>query len=154
VRNLFDSTKRPVQIGIGLAAGGFVLIVLGWNGAAEVDFTQGQIPYLISGGVAGIGLVLVGVTLLIIHEMKRATAHILAGLERINAAGDATAAVTGPTAVPGSGPMVVAGRATYHLPTCRLVAERDDLQTMSPDAAIDRGLAGCRICDARQVAAS
>lgn len=151
MNNLFDPPRRPVQIAIGLAAGGFVLIVLGWNGAAEVDFTQGQIPYLISGGVAGLALVLVGVALLVIHELKQTTAHILGALERIS---EVNAAAAGPTAVPGSGPMVVAGRATFHLPTCRLVVERDDLQTMSPDAALDRGLAGCRICDAGQVLAS
>lgn len=149
--NLFDPSRRPVQIAISLAAGGFVLIILGWNGAAEVDFTQGQIPYLISGGVAGLALVLVGVALLVIHEMKQTTAHILGALERVAEAG---ATATGPTAVPGSGPTVVAGRATFHLPTCRLVIERDDLQTMSHDAALDRGLAGCRICDASQVLVS
>ncbi|WP_052667407.1 hypothetical protein [Nitriliruptor alkaliphilus] len=149
MHNLLDATKRPVQIAIGLAAVGFVLIILGWNGAANFDTPQQQVPYLISGGVAGLGLVIVGVGLLVINEMKRATALVLAGLERAAEAGSAAA---GPTAVPGSGPMVVAGRATYHLPTCRLVAERKDLQTMSPSAAIDRGLAGCRICDASQAA--
>jgi hypothetical protein len=152
VKNLLDPTKRPVQIAVGLAAVGFVLIVLGWNGSAEVDHPQGQIPYLISGGVAGLALVIVAIGLMLIHEIKRATAQILLGLERNTEA--TVVENAGPTAVPGSGPMVVAGRATYHLPTCRLVAERDDLQTMSPDAAIDRGLAGCRICDARQVVAS
>lgn len=149
MHELFDATKRPVQVAVGLAAAGFVLIILGWNGAANFDFTQGQIPYLISGGVAGLALVLVGLTLLVVSEMKRSTAQLLAGLER---AAEAGAAAAGPTAVPGSGPMVVAGRATYHLPTCRLVVERDDLQTMSPGAAADRGLAPCRICDASQAA--
>lgn len=152
MKNLLDPTKRPVQIAVGLAAIGFVLILLGWNGSSEVDHPQGQIPYLISGGVAGLGLIIVAIGLLLINELKRATAQILLGLERAN---DASVVESGgPTAVPGSGPMVVAGRATYHLPTCRLVAEREDLQTMSPDAAIDRGLAGCRICDARQIVAS
>jgi hypothetical protein len=149
VNELFDATKRPVQIAVGLAAVGFVLIVLGWNGAADVDYTQGQIPYLISGGVAGLALVLVAIGLLVINEMKRSTAQILAGLERVS---EVSTAAAGPTVVPGEGPMVVAGRATYHLPTCRLVAERNDLQTMSPDAALDRGLAGCRICNASEVA--
>lgn len=149
MQNPFDATKRPVQVAVGFAAAGFVLITLGWNGAANVDYAQGQLPYLISGGVAGLALVLVGLTLLVIHELKHSTAQLLAGLER---SAEAAAAATGPTAVPDDGSMVVAGRATYHLPSCRLVAERDDLQTMSPAAAIDRGLAGCRICDASQAA--
>jgi hypothetical protein len=147
VRKLWDARKQPVQIAVGLAGAGFVLIVLGWNGAANFDYTQGQIPYLISGGVAGLALVLVGLTLLVVNELKRSTAQLLAGLDRVN---EANAIAAGPTAVPGAGPTVVAGRATYHLPTCRLVRERADLQTMSPDAAADRGLAPCRICGASQ----
>lgn len=149
MRKLIDPTTRAVQVAVGLAAAGFVLILLGWNGAANLDHTQGQIPYLISGGVAGLALVLVGLTLLIIHELKRSTAHLLLGLER---ASEASAAAAGPTVVPDGGPTVVAGRATYHLPTCRLVVSRTDLQTMAPGAASDRGLAPCRICDASTVA--
>lgn len=144
---LLDATRWPVLIGVGLAGTGFFLIFRGWNGAANLDYTQGQIPYLISGGVAGLALVLVGLTLLVINELKRSTAQVLAGLER---ATEADTVAAGPTAVPGSGPTVVAGRATYHLPTCRLVSERTDLQTMSPTAAADRGLAPCRICGASQ----
>lgn len=149
MRNVFDDSRRPVQVAVAFAATGFVLIVLGWNGAANLDYTQGQIPYLISGGVAGLALVLVGLTLLVVHEIKRATARLLAAMER---AAETGAVATRPTLVPDEGPAVVAGRSTYHLPTCRVVAERPDLQTMRPTAAIERGLAPCRICDARTAA--
>ncbi|MEX1163026.1 MAG: hypothetical protein WEB03_05545 [Nitriliruptor sp.] len=150
MKNLFDPSKLPVQAAVGLAVAGFVLITLGWNGAASVDFTQGQLPFLISGGVAGLALVLVGLTMALVNEMRRSTTAVLAKLEQL---ADRTLEAAGPSVVPGSGPHVVAGRTTYHLPTCRLVVERDDLQTMSPQEAGERGLAPCRICDASQATA-
>jgi hypothetical protein len=44
--------------------GGFVLMVLGWYGASHTSREIEQIPYLISGGLIGLGLVVVGGLLL------------------------------------------------------------------------------------------
>ncbi len=57
------------------------------------------------------------------------------------------------TAVPDTG-MVVAGTSTYHLPSCRVVASKDDLQPMTPSEAGARGLNRCRICKPPATAAS
>src|SRR5260370_7946064 len=46
--------KLGGQLGSLCIALGFIVILLGWNGAAGVDFTQGQIPYLLSGGAFGL----------------------------------------------------------------------------------------------------
>jgi hypothetical protein len=43
---------------------GFVLMILGWIGAARTFREIEQIPYLISGGLIGLGLVIVGALLL------------------------------------------------------------------------------------------
>jgi hypothetical protein len=43
---------------------GFVLMVLGWYGASHTSREIEQIPYLISGGLIGLGLVVVGGLLL------------------------------------------------------------------------------------------
>jgi hypothetical protein len=145
-----DATKRPVQLAVGLTVLGFVLITLGWNGAANWNEVAPQVPYLISGGIAGLALVIIGALLAVTDQIRRSTAEIQASLEQL---GEVRAAVAGPTVVPGEGPTVVAGRTTYHLPECRLVAERSDLQTMSPDAAAERGLAPCRVCDAKSILA-
>lgn len=147
-----DVSRFTAQLAIGIAAGGFLLIVLGWNGAAGLDRVPSQLPYVISGGLAGVALVGVGLTLVLVNEMRRTTTELSTHLQQLVDASGAPAA-TGPTAVPDDG-AVVAGRTTYHLPTCRLVVDRSDLQRMAPEAAADRGLAPCRICDAAQVAAS
>ena len=47
-----DRTRNTMHLAVGFTASGFLLIVMGWNGAASVDYVQGQVPYLISGGSA------------------------------------------------------------------------------------------------------
>src|SRR3954469_24318065 len=59
------------KLGMGFAALGFFLIVVAWNGAAGVDYTQGQMPYLISGGIAGLGLIILGAALIVVESNRR-----------------------------------------------------------------------------------
>jgi hypothetical protein len=49
-----------ITAGSALAVGGLALIVLGWVGASRTVLVAGQIPYLISGGLLGLALVVVG----------------------------------------------------------------------------------------------
>ncbi|MCU1372931.1 MAG: hypothetical protein JWO68_217 [Actinomycetia bacterium] len=65
----------------GLVIGGFGLMVLGWWGAAHTHRQIEQIPYLISGGLVGLGLVVVGGLLL-------ATAVWISSLERMRRQSD------------------------------------------------------------------
>lgn len=46
---------------------GFLVIVLGWIGASRSIRTQEQIPYLISGGLLGVALSIVGALTLFTH---------------------------------------------------------------------------------------
>lgn len=62
-------------VGIAFAVVGFAAIGLAWNGAAELDFVQGQFPYFISGGLTGIGLIFVGVVILLIDTLRRDSAE-------------------------------------------------------------------------------
>ncbi len=69
------------RLGLGFCLLGFIVIAIAWNGAAGVDYTQGQVPYLISGGLGGLCLVVVGAALVVvavyvgaIRPAKRATA--------------------------------------------------------------------------------
>lgn len=65
-----------------LVVGGFALMVLGWWGAAHTHRQIEQIPYLISGGLIGLGMVLLGGLLL-------TTAVWLASLQRMGEQSDA-----------------------------------------------------------------
>jgi hypothetical protein len=48
-------------------AAGILVIVLGWNGAANSVLVEEQVPYLISGGLLGLALALIGALTLFTH---------------------------------------------------------------------------------------
>jgi hypothetical protein len=78
-------TRHTLYLGIGLAGLGFALIALAWNGAASFDHAPAQLPYLISGGLAGIGLIVVGVTVMAMQTMREQSAQRAAELARLEA---------------------------------------------------------------------
>ena len=52
------------------AAGGGVALLVGWIGASNSGFPAGQLPYILSGGIGGILLVVFGATLLISADLR------------------------------------------------------------------------------------
>lgn len=137
------------QLGVALVLAGLLLVFLGWNGAASRDRVPAQFPYLISGGIAGLCLVVVGVGMIIVQAHRADRAKLQASLAELAAALERA----GPTRMPGpnEGPavadgMVVAGTAAYHRAGCRLVAGRDHLDLMPAEQAVAAGLSPCRIC--------
>jgi hypothetical protein len=68
------------QLGVGLCAVGFLLVFLGWNGAASLDRLPSQFPYLISGGVAGLCFVIVGVGMIVVQNQRADRAALQATL--------------------------------------------------------------------------
>lgn len=57
-------------VAIAVAVAGFVLIAAAWDGAAERNFVPAQFPYLLSGGLVGLGLIIVGTVILVLQAMK------------------------------------------------------------------------------------
>ena len=57
-------------LGLAFVTGGGVVIGLGWFGAAAKDCVQCQIPYLLSGGAAGLALIVFGVALLLLAQVR------------------------------------------------------------------------------------
>jgi len=154
------------KAGLGLAAAGFLVILLAWNGAAGLDYTQGQVPYIISGGFGGLGLVVLGAALVITEshrrdraELERRLDDVIAALSRMatlsrvtgNGSEGAGAEEAGaePVKVPataGAPALVVAGRSSYHSPDCHLAAGRES-DLLPRAAAEDAGLDPCRVCN-------
>lgn len=77
-----DLLRLIVAPGAVLVVAGFCLMLLGWWGAAHTHRQIEQIPYLISGGLLGLGLVVLGGFLL-------ATAVWMSSLERMRQQSDA-----------------------------------------------------------------
>jgi|GEM_PF-5195294 len=71
------------QLGVGMCAFGFLLVFLGWNGAASVDRIPSQFPYLISGGVAGLCFVVLGVGMLVVQNQRADRAALQATLREL-----------------------------------------------------------------------
>ena len=138
------------KLGIAVCLAGFVVIFLGWNGAASFDRVTQQFPYLISGGIAGLGLVLVGVALLLVELVRRERAELQSAIEDLRVAIEASAgrsngAPAAPMLATPAG-HVVAGSSSYHDGGCRLVQGRTDLEVLPREEAQERGLDPCRIC--------
>ena len=94
-----DTTKYPMYIAVSFGALGFLLMFLAWNGAAEKTTIAAQFPFLISGGVTGLALVGVGMTLAIVTEVRKTTAELTLRLEQMaELVAGASPAATGPTA--------------------------------------------------------
>jgi len=135
------------QLGLGFVAAGLLIIGLAWNGAASKDFVSGQMPYLLSGGALGLGLVILGAAMVIVQNSRRDRSIIEAQLRELNTALGRLANAIGAGGPGGQngGPQVVLGRSSYHRPECRLAAGKD-LPSSTLEAAEADGLSPCRIC--------
>ena len=69
--------------GVGLVVLGFIALFLAWNGAADKDYVQGQIPYLISGGLVGVGLIGAGLTVVNVQARRADQDAMLDRIERL-----------------------------------------------------------------------
>lgn len=137
---------------------GLVAVLLGWWGAAHTPYVFEQVPYLISGGLLGLGLLFLGAFFYFAHwmtqlvkEQRAQSAAVLAALERLHdrpgAATDAppitaTVATNGQHAAPAAA-LVATERGTMaHRLDCAVVAGKPGLR---PVGAAD-GLAPCKLC--------
>ncbi|HET7487227.1 MAG TPA: hypothetical protein VFJ85_04815 [Acidimicrobiales bacterium] len=122
---------------------GFLCIVIAWLGAARTANVYEQVPYLISGGLVGLGLVFLGSLLYfahwltrLVHEQRAQTAAVVAAVDRLAGALEHRAPPPAPVLVAtGSGSLA-------HRPDCRIVAGKADLRAVSAGD----GLAPCRLC--------
>ncbi|MCB1013746.1 MAG: hypothetical protein KDB10_01320 [Acidimicrobiales bacterium] len=63
--------RRTLQAGIGLMVVGVVLVALGWYGASGVSEVWKEIPYLISGGLGGLTVAVIGAALYLRASLAR-----------------------------------------------------------------------------------
>jgi hypothetical protein len=139
---------------------GVLLVVIGWLGTAHTVLLFEQIPYIVSGGLLGLALVVVGGFVyfgywqtLLVREGRDQHRDLVASLGRIEAllAGQQSqppAAGAGGTSrggAPVASPALVAtpNGTMLHRPDCSVVAGRTDLRRVAVGAP---GFEACRIC--------
>ncbi len=72
IRTPVDADERRwLLAGLGLIGVGVVLIIGGWFGASGTAYEAAQMPYLISGGVFGLAVVVVGAALFVRYSLSR-----------------------------------------------------------------------------------
>jgi hypothetical protein len=140
---------------------GIALIVLGWYGAAHTPYLFEQVPYLISGGLLGLGFALVGGLIYFGSWVARGAAQqqrqndevaeLLRDIREELRQGAAAAPVPA-RRTPSSGrngksraPFVATARGgMLHRPDCAVVAGRTDLRSIGSSGD---GLSPCTLCN-------
>jgi len=150
--------------GLLVIAVGLLVIGLGWNGMAGgggeingVPNLNAQLPWLVSGGILGLALVVFGAAMIVVHNARSDRARLEAKLDELvqavgrgatttatpypaPAAATAAATTAAPTGV------FIAGASAYHDPSCRLVQGRDDVTYITAGEAEVQDLKACRVC--------
>ena len=146
--------------GLLVIAIGLLAIGLGWNGMAGgggevngVPNLNAQLPWLVSGGILGLALVVFGAAMIVVHNARTDRARLEAKLDELVQAVSrgatpsaypsertATAAASAPSGT------FIAGASAYHEASCRLVQGRDDVTYVTAADAAEQSLKPCRVC--------
>ena len=137
-----------LYVGGALMPLGLLAIILGWLGAARTPFGFEQTPYLISGGILGLALVVSGGFVyfgywqsLRIRESRQQSLELAAAVSRLETLLSSTG-IAGST-VAGAAYLATPSGSIFHRPDCTVVAGRDDLIPVDPAST---KLDACRIC--------
>jgi hypothetical protein len=159
-RWVWDSV-RPVLgyvfVGLGLLA-----LLLGWYGASGESLVAKQLPFLISGGLLGIALVVLGNRFLLIEDLRRDSTRIdrietmvqelhAALLARPDAPGRIAHSLDASSiAAESNGSasyVVLPGGQSFHLQDCPMLEGKERTTTVKAAAAARRGLVPCPLCE-------
>jgi hypothetical protein len=153
-----DVPRMLMLLGGVLLILGLLVIGAGWYGAAHTPYLFEQVPYLISGGLLGIGLVAAGGFFYFaywmtrqVDETKRQAARTQEALERVQKAltealaakPESNRAAAGRSAGSNGSFVATKGGSMFHRPECPVVAGRDDLRKVSAEGDLEP----CRMCD-------
>jgi hypothetical protein len=151
-----DHEHTLMVLGGVLAPLGLLAVLLGWFGASHTPNSFEQIPYLISGGLLGLGFVFLGGFLYFTHwvtvlvrESRAQSDRAVEALERIESLLARAGAVT-PDATPVE--VDAAQEVLYATPNgsmlhrrdCPVIANRDNAVVVARDTP---GYTPCRICE-------
>lgn len=131
---------RPV-LGWLLAIVGAVALFLGWYGVSGTPIPAKQLPYLVSGGMTGVSLVVLAAAVLATDDVKRQLSELQGVAVKVDRLFDLLTEPAPEEEQPA--PVRLDGGSTYHRPTCRLVAGKkahvateEELSKLRP----------CRVC--------
>ncbi|MEX2294168.1 MAG: hypothetical protein WD691_10320 [Acidimicrobiales bacterium] len=150
---------RP-YVGWILIGCGAVVMLIGYFGVSREAIPAKQIPYLVSGGIGGVFLAVVGAYFLGTQEMRKDSGRLdrleqmveeLHGalLRRADApsiSGTNGSSASSAALAPARRVAVVDGGEMFHRLRCAMVDGKDELEELTPAAARKRGLRPCPVC--------
>jgi hypothetical protein len=142
--NRYSPGKLGGVLSLVFVGAGLLIIGLGYNGMASNTLVAAQMPYLLSGGILGLALVVFGTGLMVNRsgrEDRQRLEGVLLQLLDAQQTGELHARV--PADVDG---LFAAGAASFHRPGCRLVDGREEVSYVTADEARARDLKPCRVC--------
>jgi hypothetical protein len=134
----------PFTVGLATTVLGVIIVILGWSGAANTTVLQYQLPYIISGGILGVGLIVLGGMYQIGYALWLQQQKVLKTLtDSLERQGPVVAAV----ATDDAGQVVVVpGGTSYHVEGCRITTSKPGARRLALPTAEREGLKPCRIC--------
>lgn len=88
--------QPAIIAGVILLVVGGVMITLGWDRAANLDYVQGQFPYLLSASLPGLALIIIGMSVLVLAIVRRDAVERDQQLEKLTASVSELASIVGP----------------------------------------------------------
>ena len=148
---------RP-YLGYVLIGAGALLLLAGYLGVSREVIVARQIPYLVSGGLVGLGLITIGGRLLLIEDLRRDSGRLdrleKAVLElhqvllyRPDAPSLSTANAT--ASANGAGAtklLVLPGGESFHRTDCPVVGDKTTGRSVTLETAQRKGLRACPLC--------
>ena len=146
----FVRDNARMLITIALLGAGIVFVILGWYGAAHTNILTEQIPYLISGGLLGMGLIIVAGVMAAGASQERSNDELRREIARSLAAMSSGAPDRGVRADAfssnGRHVFVVPGGKSYHVAGCPILEGKEGVKELLPAQAAESGYAACKLC--------
>jgi len=141
------ASVRPIA-GWLVVALGVLLLLLGWIGVSREVLVAKQLPYLVSGGFGGLGLIFLGSRLLLGEDLRTYEDRLVRMERLVDDLHDLLVTVRGESSIStnGAGVIVLESGHSYHRPDCRLVQGKSGTHSMTPVDAGQGGLKPCRVC--------
>ncbi len=145
----FMRENARLLIAVGLLVIGVIFVILGWYGAANTNILTEQIPYLISGGLLGMALIIVAGFMASSAATERENRELRSDLARAMsgmAAGAHNPGAPSLIAPTSDGKvLVVPGGHSFHQPGCP-IAEGKNASALPLRKAVDQGYVTCKLC--------
>jgi hypothetical protein len=149
VRTFVRSNAR-VLTAAALLVVGIVIVLLGWYGAANTNILTEQVPYLISGGLLGMALIIVSAVVGSSASLERENRELRRDMTRLLSSSGGRYTGGNISMAPQAGSddgrvYTVPGGRSFHEAGCPIVEGKQGSE-MSLQEAMDAGHSPCKLC--------